>query len=272
MDARIILQQRLDQIARSVPEFSIVRDQEQVPGGNPGELVVEVRCGREVWQALAETIGSLSAVEASVELEEGLLGVALADGSSALLRYQDPNAPASAPEPLPVAPDQQAARFWFSLIRLAQHLQAGRPFSAHGCLESARIGLLDLYRTALAPGSPGAGWAGLEHLPGAEALAPVGEWLVCPLEVQAQWRCGVRLAQTYERLTIGMFERLGFPYPWRLRNLAFAGLDRARPAARGAAGSGAGAGVPDQGPAETLGSPARVPARFRVKGSSIRPK
>lgn len=265
MDARIILQQRLDQIARSVPEFSIVRDQDPVAWESPGELVVGVQCSREVWQALAETTKSLPAVEASVELEEGLLGVALADGSSALLRHQDPNAPASAPAPLPVAPEQQAARFWFSLIRLEPHLQAGRPFSAHGCLESARISLLDLYRTALASGSPGAGWAGLEQLPGAGALAPLGEWLVCPLEMQAQWRCGVRLAQTYERLTLGMFERLELPYPWRLRNLAFAGLDRARPSARGA-------GVPDQVPVEPVADPVRGPVRFRVKGSSIRPK
>lgn len=265
MDARCTLLDTLDQIARSVPGLSMTRAPGSLPGEGTAELTIGIGCPPEVWSELIENIGESPAVAASLELGPGLAGLALADGSTAILRCEGDLAAVRVAGQIP--PDQQAARFWFSLVRLAGTIQAGYSFSAHGCLEVARSCLLDLYRTALAPGAPGAGWQGLESLEGSQALTPLGEWLVCPLEIQAQWRCGVRLAETYERLTLAMFDRLGLPYPWSLRNLAFRTLDRVRPSGRVGAegGSAAALAALAEHPAPPEEHRQTGPVRFRVK-------
>ena len=89
---------------------------------------------------------------------------------------------------------QAAATFWSDLYRAAAALGREQPLAAHGELERCRAHLLDLYRLALAPGKPGSGWAGADLLPSARLLDGLREWLVCPLELRAQWQCAHRLA------------------------------------------------------------------------------
>jgi hypothetical protein len=122
-----------------------------------------------------------------------------------------------------------AAAFWHDLWVATAAVGQGQPLTAHGRLEACRTSLVDLYRLALAPGRPGAGYEGAEALPGAVALDQLREWLVTPLDLREQWRCATRLASAYESLMLPLVERLGLTYPWAMRNLAFARLDQVRP-------------------------------------------
>lgn len=123
-----------------------------------------------------------------------------------------------------------ASGFWYHLYRAATEIGRQHPFGAHSDLEHCRKALLDLYRMALAPGAVGRGWEHVDELPGAaKALAGLAEWLVCPLEVTALWRCAHRLGAAYESLVLPLLDRLGVVYPWAMRNLTFQLLDQVRP-------------------------------------------
>lgn len=126
-------------------------------------------------------------------------------------------------------PGLDTPAFWNGLYQAAAALGRQQVFTAHGRLEQCRAALLDLYRLALTPGGSGAGWEGLDGLPGAGALDGLKEWLVAPLDLRAQWRSAHRMATTYERLVLPLTERLGLSYPWAMRNLAFERLDQIRP-------------------------------------------
>lgn len=158
---------------------------------------------------------------------------------------------------------QAAAAFWLDLYRAAASLGREQPLAAHGGLERCRVHLLDLYRLALTPGKPGTGWATADLLPSRQLLEGLREWLVCPLELQAQWKCAHRLATTYERLVLPLTERLGLSYPWALRSLAFARLDEVKPGRRPAGEPGV--PTPEPPPAEEPPKAAPGPARFKVK-------
>lgn len=160
----------------------------------------------------------------------------------------------------------EAARFWHDLFGTAAAIGRGQPLTAHGGLEACRLHLINLYRLALAPGSPGRGWKGSDQLPGGERLLEsLSEWLVCPLEVRAQWRCANRLATTYESLMLPLTERLKLPYPWAMRNLVFQRLDEIRPdRPKPEEGTPAAQPTPPPPPPEPEQRPAG-PARFKVK-------
>ncbi|HWI65994.1 MAG TPA: hypothetical protein VNT75_29550 [Symbiobacteriaceae bacterium] len=157
-----------------------------------------------------------------------------------------------------------AATFWRDLFQAAAAIGREQPFTAHGRLERCREGLVNLYRLALQPARPGAGWEGLETLPNAsKALIPLTEFLVLPLDRRAQWRCAHKLAEAFEKLMLPLTERLGLPYPWAMRNLAFQRLDQTRPDK-----NSADIPVPKlKDLAEEKAPPTRSqgPARFRVK-------
>lgn len=168
-----------------------------------------------------------------------------------------------AAEPRPADPSREAACFWGDLYLALRAIGQNWSLTAHGDLERCRLRLVNLYRLALSPAEPGDGWAGVEGLEGADALTGLVQWLVAPLDGRSQWRCAHRLAAAYESLTLPLVERLGLPYPWAMRNLAFKRLDETRP---------------DRGPAPPAGvetlrdladrpdpvAPAG-PARFRIK-------
>lgn len=166
----------------------------------------------------------------------------------------------------------EAAACYGAIYRAAAALGRGLSLTAHGELEQARERLVNLYRLALSPGNPGRGWAGADRLPGgAKALAGVREWLVCPLELQAQWRCAHRLATTYESLVLPLTERLGLPYPWAMRNLVFHRLEQVKTAWANAEAEARGevpvTKAPEPAPEPP---PARTgPARFKVKSRHI---
>lgn len=165
----------------------------------------------------------------------------------------------------PTLPD--AARFWTDLHLAVEAIGLAQPLTAHGRLERCRAALIDLYRLALSPGAPGAGYEGAEALPGAgKVLEGLLEWLVAPLDPKAQWRCAHRLATTFEKLMLPLAERLQLDYPWPSRNLAFKRLDETRPDRATAAAEAPAVprfaeltNVPD--------APSRVPgpARFKLK-------
>ncbi|HYF91244.1 MAG TPA: hypothetical protein VD969_03250 [Symbiobacteriaceae bacterium] len=169
------------------------------------------------------------------------------DGLTIRLRVNEPFPPgaqplfdrrvATAAPEAPVLPDLEsaAARFWSDLYGAGAAIGRAQPFTVHGRLERCRAALLDIYRLALRPDGPGAGWEGAEALPGAaRVLDPVQEWLVQPLDLRAQWRCAYKLAEAYEKLMLPLAERLGLAYPWTMRNLAFRRLDEIRPDRGGA--------------------------------------
>jgi hypothetical protein len=188
-----------------------------------------------------------------------------------------PAGPATAPLPDLAA---AAATFWHDLWSAAAAIGQGRPLTAHGRLESCRTALVDLYRLALAPGRPGAGYEAAEALPGAAALEKLFEWLVSPLDLREQWRCATRLAAAYESLVLPLLERLGLTYPWAMRNLAFARLDQVRPdrPAAGSTAANSANGSPDTEPVPRLRDTAAeesadvgAPGRTRIKVKIRRP-
>jgi hypothetical protein len=123
-----------------------------------------------------------------------------------------------------------AAQFWTDLHLATEAIGLAQPLTAHGRLERCRAALIDLYRLALSPGAPGAGFENAESLPGAaKVFDGLLEWLVTPLDPKAQWRCAQRLATTYEKLMLPLSERLHLDYPWPQRNLTFKRLDEIRP-------------------------------------------
>lgn len=123
-----------------------------------------------------------------------------------------------------------AAQFWTDLHQATEAIGQAQPLTAHGRLERCRAALIDLYRLALSPGAPGAGYEGAESLPGAsKVFEGMLEWLVAPLDSKAQWRCAHRLATTFEKLMLPLAERLQLAYPWPIRNLTFKRLDETRP-------------------------------------------
>jgi hypothetical protein len=143
-------------------------------------------------------------------------------------------APAGSGESVPPGPAVQtrltelAAAFWGDLYRACAAIGRGLPFTAHGELERCRGHLLALYR--LAAGAPAQGeWAGFEPHLEAQPRLELAEWLVAPLQIQAQWRNGYRLAQRFESLLLPLVERLGLPFPWGMRNLAFERLQAVKP-------------------------------------------
>lgn len=133
-----------------------------------------------------------------------------------------------------VPPDLTAGvgRFWGHLYVAATALGRGWPFTAHGELELCRSEMVALYRAALAPGSTGSAWAGVEAFDRVGALSGMTPWLVAPLQTREQWRSAHQLAAAYESLMLPLLERLNLPYPWAIRNLAFARLDAVRPDGR----------------------------------------
>lgn len=152
-------------------------------------------------------------------------------GAQLLFDRGAPPAPA-VDEGAPPFPDlaADAALFWRDLFVAAAAIGREQPFTAHGRLERCRQALAGIYRLALQPGRPGAGWEGLEALPGAgTALDGLAQWLVQPLDLRAQWRCAGRLAEAYEKLVLPLAERLKLDYPWAMRNLTFRRLDEIRP-------------------------------------------
>lgn len=165
-----------------------------------------------------------------------------------------------------VLPDlaKEAAEFWRDLYQACAAIGREQPFTAHGRLERCRERLLFIYRVALRPTAPGAGWEGAESLPGADrVLGPIQEWVVQPLEQRAQWRCAHRLAEAYETLMLPLAERLSLAYPWAMRNLTFRRLGEIRPQ-RGQAPD---VTIPRLRDTADEAAPARKggPGRFRVK-------
>jgi len=136
-----------------------------------------------------------------------------------------------APQPLPPQTEMpDLGAFWRDLYLACAAIGRGQALTAHGRLERCREAVINIYRLALSPASPGAGWEGLEALPGADkVLEGLTGWLVQPLDLRAQWRCAFRLAETFEKLMLPLAERLQLPYPWAMRNLAFRRLDETRP-------------------------------------------
>lgn len=156
-----------------------------------------------------------------------------------------------------------ASAFWRDLFQAAAAIGREQPFTAHGRLERCREGLLNLYRLALQSDRPGAGWEGAEALQNAhQALKPLTEWLVQPLDRRAQWRCAYKLAEAFEKLMLPLTERLGLPYPWAMRNLTFRRLDQTRPDSRAPETK-----IPRLKELADQAEPPRRsgPARFRVK-------
>lgn len=122
-----------------------------------------------------------------------------------------------------------AGRFWRDLYRAARALERDQVLTAHHWLQSCGGELIQLYRLALAPGTPGDGWEGADAIPGLPAaVEPVRDALVAPLEGRAQRWSAFRLATAYEGLMLPLCERLGVEYPMEMRNLAFQRLDRGR--------------------------------------------
>lgn len=91
------------------------------------------------------------------------------------------------------------------------------------------------------------------------ALAGMQTWLVVPLQTKELWRSAHKLAAAYESLMLPLMERLNLPYPWTMRNLAFAHLDAVRPDGR----------KPMAPPAAPSEPATREPGRVKVR---IRPR
>ncbi|MDF2629056.1 MAG: hypothetical protein K0R39_2887 [Symbiobacteriaceae bacterium] len=164
-----------------------------------------------------------------------------------------------------------ASQFWLDLHHATEAIGQGQPFTAHGRLEPCRAALVGIYRLALSPGAPGAGYEAAESLPGAaKVLDNLLEWLVVPLDPRAQWRCAHRLATNFEKLMLPLSERLHIDYPWAIRNLTFKQLDEIRPDRLTTAAEAPTvprfadlANVPDA-PQKTPG-----PARFKLKSRRL---
>lgn len=171
-----------------------------------------------------------------------------------------------------------AGRFWCGLYRAARALERNHTLIAHRWLQSCGGELIQLYRLALAPGTPGDGWEGADAIPGlSAALEPVRDALVAPLEGRAQRRSAYRLATAYEGLMLPLCERLGIVYPMEMRNLVFQRLDLGR--ARDGAAQGALSSCEGQVPPGAISSggpePASLPktvasGRLRVVKGRIR--
>lgn len=160
---------------------------------------------------------------------------------------------------------QEAARFWDDLYRAGAALGRGQVFTAHGRLERCRERLANLYRLALTPGRPEAGWEGLDSLPGASALDGLKAWLVAPLDLRAQHRCATRLAAAFESLMLPLTQKLNLSYPWAMRKLAFQRLEAVHP------DRAPDVAVPPQPEPAPEPVPAQGAARLRVKGRIRRP-
>lgn len=170
-----------------------------------------------------------------------------------------------------------AGRFWRDLYRAARALELNQTLTAHHWLQSCGGELIQLYRLALAPGTPGDGWEGADAIPGlSAALDPVRDALVAPLEGRAQRRSAHRLASAYEGLMLPLCERLGVEYPMEMRNLAFQRLDLGREREGGAISSGSGQvspGAISSGGSEPASLPKTVASgRLRVVKGRIRRK
>jgi hypothetical protein len=124
-----------------------------------------------------------------------------------------------------------AADFWGDLYRAGAAIGQARPFTTHAHLERCRGGLLAVYR--LAAGDASMGWIGMEARLDGQRQHELAEWLVAPLNQEAQWRNAYRLAQRFEPLLMPLMERLGLPYPLEMRTLAFDRLTKVKPGAGG---------------------------------------
>lgn len=239
---------RLVHLMKALPGVSIT---EAVPPDRPlAEGSLRLSMPPEIAANFAEWSGALGDLAGAVPQAGGWLLIG-GDGTAVVTSFVV--TPAADTDP-----GRAAARFWADLYRAMGAVGRAEPFSAHGHLEVCRTALLGLYRLALAPGRPGSGWAGAEELPGGQVLGSLLDWLVCPLDLHAQWRCAHRLAAAYESLMLPLSQRLEMPYPWALRNLAFARLDAVRPAQPAAERM--------QAPPEPAEDGARAgPARFKVK-------
>ncbi|MFO7273554.1 MAG: hypothetical protein DIU55_001650 [Bacillota bacterium] len=116
--------------------------------------------------------------------------------------------------------------FWRDLYRAGRAIRAGRTLTAHHWLFTCGGHLIDLYRLALQPDSPGRGWVGADEVPGlARALEPVRPFLSAALEGRSQRRAAHKLAEAFEGLVLPLCQRLGLAYPMALRTLAFRSLE-----------------------------------------------
>lgn len=164
-----------------------------------------------------------------------------------------------------------AGRFWRDLYRAARAIERDRPLTAHHWLHACGGGLIQLYRLALAPSTPGEGWEGADAIPGlAGALEPVREALSVPLESRAQRRSAYRLATAYEGLMLPLCERLGVVYPMGMRNLAFQRLDQGRAKEGAAQGADQSATLSAGGPAPASLPKTVASGRLRVVKGRLR--